>query len=197
MLTELRIRNFAVIEQLTVSLGPGLNVLTGETGAGKSIVVGALSLLLGERASADVVRTGADRASVEGVFEKQVLCFGAIAFATHCRLMEPDSGLGYAVDEIDTVQVHHSDAAVVVGKTHGERDRVIRGFIGVHLPDLVLVRDRTVEIAPTVHKRLSLVVRRLGEQLGVIDLQRSQIDSVSYHHSIPHGLPLSLHLDRV
>jgi DNA repair protein RecN (Recombination protein N) len=69
MLTELRIRNFAVIDQLTVRLGPGLNVLTGETGAGKSIVVGALSLLLGERASADVVRSGADRASVEGVFQ--------------------------------------------------------------------------------------------------------------------------------
>ncbi len=68
MLCELRIRNIAVIERLEVQLGPGLNVLTGETGAGKSIIVGALSLLLGERASAEVVRTGADRASVEGVF---------------------------------------------------------------------------------------------------------------------------------
>jgi DNA repair protein RecN (Recombination protein N) len=69
MLTELRIRNFAIIESLVLPLGPGFNVLTGETGAGKSIVVGALSLLLGERATADVVRTGADRASVEGVFD--------------------------------------------------------------------------------------------------------------------------------
>ena len=69
MLTELRIRNFALIDELAVRLGPGLNVLTGETGAGKSIIVGALSLLLGERASADVVRAGADRATVEGVFD--------------------------------------------------------------------------------------------------------------------------------
>ncbi|HET8655527.1 MAG TPA: DNA repair protein RecN [Longimicrobiaceae bacterium] len=69
MLSELRIRNFALIDQLAVRLGPGLNVLTGETGAGKSIIVGALSLLLGERASADVVRAGTERASVEGVFE--------------------------------------------------------------------------------------------------------------------------------
>jgi DNA repair protein RecN (Recombination protein N) len=69
MLSELRIRNFALIDQLSVRLGPGLNVLSGETGAGKSIVVGALSLLLGERASSDSVRAGADRASVEGVFE--------------------------------------------------------------------------------------------------------------------------------
>ena len=69
MLTELRIRNFAIIESLTLPLGPGFNVLTGETGAGKSIIVGALGLLLGERANADVVRTGAERASVEGVFD--------------------------------------------------------------------------------------------------------------------------------
>lgn len=69
MLTELRIRNFAIIDSLTLPLEPGFNVLTGETGAGKSIVVGALALLLGERASTDVIRTGADKATVEGVFD--------------------------------------------------------------------------------------------------------------------------------
>ena len=69
MLVELRIENFAVIEALTVRLEPGLNALTGETGAGKSIIVGALGLLLGERASADVVRDGEQRAVVEGVFD--------------------------------------------------------------------------------------------------------------------------------
>ena len=69
MLVELRIRDYAVVEDLTLSLGPGLNALTGETGAGKSIIVGALSLLLGERASAGVVRAGAERATVEAVFD--------------------------------------------------------------------------------------------------------------------------------
>ncbi len=69
MLTELRIRNFAIIESLTLPLAPGFNVLTGETGAGKSIIVGALGLLLGERASAELIRTGADKAIVEGVFD--------------------------------------------------------------------------------------------------------------------------------
>ncbi len=69
MLIELRIENFAVIERLEVRLDAGLNVLTGETGAGKSIIVGALSLLLGERASSEAVRTGAERAVVEGVFD--------------------------------------------------------------------------------------------------------------------------------
>jgi DNA repair protein RecN (Recombination protein N) len=69
MLTELRIRNFAIIEALTLPLARGFNVLSGETGAGKSIIVGALGLLLGERASTDLIRTGTDRATVEGVFD--------------------------------------------------------------------------------------------------------------------------------
>ena len=69
MLTELRIRNFAIIESLTLPLSRGFNVLSGETGAGKSIIVGALGLLLGERASTDLIRTGTDRATVEGVFD--------------------------------------------------------------------------------------------------------------------------------
>ena len=69
MLTELRIRNFAIIESLALPLARGFNVLSGETGAGKSIIVGALGLLLGERASTDLIRSGADRATVEGVFD--------------------------------------------------------------------------------------------------------------------------------
>src|SRR5213083_2449473 len=69
MLTELRIKNFAIIESLTLPLARGFNALSGETGAGKSIIVGALGLLLGERASADMIRTGAERATVEGVFD--------------------------------------------------------------------------------------------------------------------------------
>ena len=69
MLIELRIRNLAVIDSVTLTLDRGLNVLTGETGAGKSIIVGALSFLLGERAASDRVRSGSDRASVDGVFE--------------------------------------------------------------------------------------------------------------------------------
>ncbi|MCS7220567.1 MAG: DNA repair protein RecN [Anaerolineae bacterium] len=68
MLTELYIRNFAIIEELTLCFGEGLNVLTGETGAGKSIIIDAVSLLLGGRASTDVIRAGAELAEVEGHF---------------------------------------------------------------------------------------------------------------------------------
>jgi DNA repair protein RecN (Recombination protein N) len=69
MLLELRVENYALIDQAAVSFGPGLNLLTGETGAGKSILIGALALLLGEKASSDVVRRGAERATVSCVFE--------------------------------------------------------------------------------------------------------------------------------
>ncbi len=67
MLQELRIRNFAVIEELDLPLAPGFNVLTGETGAGKSIIIDALGLLLGDKADRTAVRSGAERAEVEGV----------------------------------------------------------------------------------------------------------------------------------
>ncbi len=69
MLTELRLRNLAVIEAVTVPLGPGLNAVTGETGAGKSIVVDAILLVMGARAQPDLIRTGAESAVIEAVFE--------------------------------------------------------------------------------------------------------------------------------
>lgn len=73
MLIELRIRDFAVIHEISVEMGPGLHVLSGETGAGKSIIVGALSLLLGERASSEDVRSGAAKSTIEAVFDLSML----------------------------------------------------------------------------------------------------------------------------
>jgi DNA repair protein RecN (Recombination protein N) len=69
MLIELNIRDFAIIDELRVSFEPGLNVLTGETGAGKSIIIDALGAVLGERIGADVVRTGARAANIEAIFD--------------------------------------------------------------------------------------------------------------------------------
>ena len=69
MLLELRAENYAVIDRAVAAFGPGLNLLTGETGAGKSILIDALALLLGGKASSDVVRHGADKAVVGCVFE--------------------------------------------------------------------------------------------------------------------------------
>jgi len=69
MLTELTIRNFAIIDELKVAFSGGLNILTGETGAGKSIIIGAVSVLLGDRASGDMIRTSEDSALVEALFQ--------------------------------------------------------------------------------------------------------------------------------
>jgi DNA repair protein RecN (Recombination protein N) len=71
VLAELRLENYAVIDNAVIEFAHGLNLLTGETGAGKSILIDALGLLLGEKASSDVIRTGAERAVVMGVFESE------------------------------------------------------------------------------------------------------------------------------
>jgi DNA repair protein RecN (Recombination protein N) len=88
MLTELRVRDLATIADVTLQLGPGLNVLTGETGAGKSMLVDALALLLGERAASGSVRPGAAKSVIEGAFE-------GLDAATRRRIDE----LGLDVDE--------------------------------------------------------------------------------------------------
>lgn len=71
MITDLIVKNFAIIENLHVQFGVGFNVLTGETGAGKSIIIDAVNLLLGGRARGEVIRTGAEEATVEAVFDLQ------------------------------------------------------------------------------------------------------------------------------
>ena len=68
MLSELSIKNFAIIETLSISFEKGLTVLTGETGAGKSIIIDAIHLLVGGRGSSDFVRHGEERAEIEGLF---------------------------------------------------------------------------------------------------------------------------------
>ena len=71
MLAELRLENYAVIDNVVIEFAAGLNLLTGETGAGKSILIDALGLLLGDKASPEVIRTGAERAVIAAVFESE------------------------------------------------------------------------------------------------------------------------------
>ena len=93
MLIELRLENYAVIDNAAVEFGPGLNLLTGETGAGKSILVDALALLLGEKASSEVIRSGAERAVISAVFECAGPAGSAIEQALECNgLDESEDG---------------------------------------------------------------------------------------------------------
>ncbi|MBW2614584.1 MAG: DNA repair protein RecN [Deltaproteobacteria bacterium] len=88
MLIQLSISNFAIIKHLEITLGPGLNILSGETGAGKSIIINAMNLILGGRASADLIRSGCKEAKVEALF----------TFPENLFLKEMLSGLGVPFD---------------------------------------------------------------------------------------------------
>ena len=101
MLVELRLENYAVIDNVAVEFGSGLNLLTGETGAGKSILIDALSLLLGEKASTDIIRAGTERAVVSAVFEAEDAQQQAIA-----KILEANG-----LDENDSVIVRREISA--------------------------------------------------------------------------------------
>ena len=90
MLLELAVENYAVVDRLRIAFYPGLNLLTGETGSGKSILVGALDLLFGGRASADVVRSGEAKARISGRFELGNLA--ALLPLLHAAGIEPEDG---------------------------------------------------------------------------------------------------------
>src|SRR6185503_2297710 len=92
MLRELRLKNFAVVESVTVSFASGLNVLTGETGAGKSILIDAIVLVRGGRAQSDVIRAEAESATVEAIF--------AVGHVASARAVLEEAGLTAEDDEI-------------------------------------------------------------------------------------------------
>ena len=92
MLQELSVSNFAIVDRLQVDWSPGLNVITGETGAGKSILVDAVGALLGDRLGPEVVRTGAARALVEGVFTVEPEPRGELRRRLDEYGLEPEDG---------------------------------------------------------------------------------------------------------
>ncbi|MFO0596915.1 MAG: DNA repair protein RecN [Myxococcaceae bacterium] len=126
MLNTLRLKNVAVVEEAEVTFGAGLTVLTGETGAGKSIVIDALGLLVGGRAEADVIRAGADEAVIEGLFDRTELIAARLA-----ELGLPDDGPELSVRRSLSRQgkgrVHVNGALVTVGVLQ----RLMRGQVDI------------------------------------------------------------------
>lgn len=106
MLTRLRIENLAVVENVEIELGPGLNVITGSTGAGKSLILSALNLLLGEKADATVLREGSDEARVEAEF--------------HARAIPTDLSLTIPIEAGRTVTV--ARRVTRAGRSHASID---------------------------------------------------------------------------
>ena len=120
MLVELVVENYAVIEQARVRFHPGLNLLTGETGSGKSIVVDALGLLFGGRASAEMVRTGAERTRISGVF--------AVSSTPALTKLLDEAGTSVEEDEI-------------VVEREVQRNGKSRAFVGNRPATLALLKD--------------------------------------------------------
>ncbi|HEX2171627.1 MAG TPA: DNA repair protein RecN [Dehalococcoidia bacterium] len=158
MLLELTIRNYAIIDRLSIQFGPGLNVLTGETGAGKSIIVDALSTILGARTRAELVRPGTDQAIVEGVFELT----GSPAAAAIQALLE-DQGLAA------------EDLVLVITREINSSGRSIARVNRRVVPQAVLQQlgNLLVDIHGQ-HENLSLL--RTGEQLDLLDRAGGLLD---------------------
>ncbi len=141
MLIELRIKDYAVIHDLTLELGSGLSALSGETGAGKSIIVGALSLLLGERAASDTVRTGAARAMVEAVFD--VATYPKLGVQLDDLGVEAEDGLLILRREVAAVGRNRAwiNESPTTARTVGELGRSLVDLHGQHEHQTLLRKD--------------------------------------------------------
>jgi DNA repair protein RecN (Recombination protein N) len=155
MLTCLRVRNFAIIDALEVELGPGLNVLTGETGAGKSILIDALGLVLGEKARNDLVRAGSAQAEVEALFELES------AEAVAERLARA----GIEADEAEA----DASAELVVRRVVGQNGRS-RAYVNGRLVTLAQLAQLSAGLADisSQHEHHSLV--DAASHLGYLDV---------------------------
>jgi DNA repair protein RecN (Recombination protein N) len=153
MLLELSIENFAIIDHLRLRPGPHLNVFTGETGAGKSILIDAVSALVGERVGADAVRAGTDRALVEGIFD-----VGALFVATeranglsseqrtgrsdgHAASGEPDEGGGKTLSAaLGELGIEPEDGMLILAREIGQGGRSTARINGRAVPVAALQR---------------------------------------------------------
>src|SRR5881628_882506 len=183
MLRELRIRNFAVVENVTVPFAPGLNVLTGETGAGKSILVDAILLVRGARAQTDVIRADAESATVEAVF---AVPDGGVAAALDEAGLTVEEGEVVIRRELSRSGRHRAfvnDAAVTVGllerlgdalvQVHGQHEHQ-RLLEPVRQLDLL---DRFADAEPLRERFAALFAKHRAQREDLLRFQVSELDA--------------------
>jgi DNA repair protein RecN (Recombination protein N) len=178
VLAELRIRDFAIIDALNLPFAGGLNVLTGETGAGKSIIVGALSVLVGERASTDVVRTGAEKAIVEGVFDLRARDDIRALFDE--RGVDTDDGTVVLKREIGSARTRAwANGSPVTAGVLAELGRVLVNIHGQHDAQSLLdpVAQRRILDAFAGSEALAHDVRAAFERLSALEKDRHTRDA--------------------
>jgi len=201
VLREIHVRNLAVLAEAAVELGAGFNVLSGETGAGKSIVVDSLSLLAGARASTEMVRTGAEALTVSGVFEPEGDGWRAVLEAAGLEaegtevLVRREIGRSgrnrvFVNDQPTTLRLL-ADLAPYLLRIHGQRDEL--GLIEPDLQRALLDRGGGPEAAPLLvrvaeayeqHARLAERLEHLSgddrtrrERIDLLRFQASEIDA--------------------
>jgi DNA repair protein RecN (Recombination protein N) len=189
MLLELRIRNFAIIEEADAEFGPGLNVLTGETGAGKTIILSALGLLLGARASPDMIRAETKEAVVEARFEiegeapmagladpspdhrevlvRRVVAEGGRSRATVDGALATVQMLSRLGATLVQVYGQHEQQSLLRAESHPE---ILDRYAGL---EPALVRYRAIyERAAGLRARLDDLARRERERADLLELAR-------------------------
>ena len=197
MLRELKIRNVALVDELHIEFGPGFNALTGETGAGKSIIIGALEFVLGARADARSIRTGADRAVVDAAFE--VDADGPIAAALADLGLECDDVLVLHREFTSTARnkCHVNGSPVSVGMLgqigdllvdiHGQHDHQVLLRAGTHLDvvdDHAGLGDARAEVAATYgelcakRRERDELAEGEREKAHQLDLYTFQVDEI-------------------
>jgi DNA repair protein RecN (Recombination protein N) len=213
MLAELRIRNFAIIEEAALEFGPGLNILSGETGAGKTIILSALGLLLGGRASPEVIRTDAKEAVVEALFElegelaldglaeraadqrdlviRRVIAEGGrsrVLIDSEMATVQTLSRIGPAL-----VQVYgqHEAQSLLRAESH---EAMLDRFAGVENL-LAQYRERHTH-AQSCKARLDDLTRRERERADLLDLARFRVSELEKAELVP-GEDADLQKERI
>jgi len=190
VLVELRLENYAVVDNLAVEFAPGLNLLTGETGAGKSILIDALALLLGDKASAEVIRSGADKAVIAAVFEVEGGAEKRVAETLEANGLDSDDDAIILRREIAAggkgrVFVNNQPATVAVlrqlaphlATIHAQNESILAfdgptrlalldGYAGIHLDATAASYERWKEIA----NRIEELERDEQDRLRLLDL---------------------------
>jgi DNA repair protein RecN (Recombination protein N) len=173
VLVELRLENYAVIDNAAVEFASGLNLLTGETGAGKSILIDALALVLGDKASSDVIRTGAERAIVSAVFE----CAGNAEEAIQ-KVLERN-GLDEAESEAGSLIVRREIAA-------GGKGRV---FVNNQAATVAVLRQLAPHLATIHAQNESILSFDAPARLSLLDgFAGTQLESVAAAYELWKGI---------
>lgn len=201
MLASLHIANFALITSLDITFDTGFTVITGETGAGKSIVIGALGLLLGERSSGDVVRTGADKAVIEGVFSGDAVKRTSALLKKLEIDAQPElvvrreiSAKGLSRSFINDTPAPLSalkELGDMLVDLHGQHEHqsLLRSDTHIDMLDAFAGIEKNLETYRMTFTRLNELLRELrtlrtkqaasGERTAILDFQAKDIDAVN------------------